>query len=49
MVKSQNKMSSLKIQHIRPYQVLGIEDGFKEDINFFMPQTQAIGSTSVIE
>lgn len=49
MVKSLNKMSSLKIQHIRPYQVLGIEDGFKEDINFFMPQTQAIGSTSVIE
>jgi len=49
MKKSQNKMYPLPIQHIRPYQVRGIEDEFEEDIKFFMPQTQAIGSTSVIE
>lgn len=37
------------ITHIRPYQVLRVEDGFPDEIKFFMPQAQGQGSTSTIE
>jgi len=40
---------TLQIKHIRPYQVLRIEDGFFEEIKFFMPQARGAGSTSTIE
>ena len=43
------KSKPLQIEHIRPYQVLRIEDRFEEEIKFFMPQAQGAGSTSTIE
>jgi hypothetical protein len=39
----------LQVTHIRPYQVLRINDRFDEEIKFFMPQPQKRGSTSAIE
>jgi hypothetical protein len=39
----------LEITHIRPYQVLRIEDGFDEEIKFFMPPSQGAGSLYSIE
>lgn len=39
------------LTHIRPYQLLGIEDGFEdqEEIKFFMPPAQGAGSLSTLE
>lgn len=50
MVHSNNQANiETEITHIRPYQVLRVEDGFQDEIKFFMPQAQARGSTSTIE
>lgn len=38
-----------KLQHIRPYQVLGLEDRFADEVRFFMPQAQGAGSLLSIE
>ncbi|MDF0604195.1 class I SAM-dependent methyltransferase [Neisseriaceae bacterium TC5R-5] len=38
-----------EMQHIRPYQVLKIVDDFPDEIKFFMPQAQGVGSVSTIE
>lgn len=38
-----------KLEHIRPYQVLGIHDDFPEEIRFFMPPAQGSGSLLSIE
>lgn len=38
-----------KIEHIRPYQVLGIADEFPEEVRFFMPPAQGAGSLLSIE
>jgi len=43
------KSDNLQVTHIRPYQVLKIEDRFDEKVNFFMPQAQGAGSTSTLE
>ena len=45
----QQEDNILQMEHIRPYQVLRIEDGFDEEIKFYMPQSQGAGSTSTIE
>jgi predicted O-methyltransferase YrrM len=37
------------LEHIRPYQVLGIADEFPEEIRFFMPPAQGSGSLLSIE
>lgn len=47
--QSQADAGKLQITHIRPYQVLRINDRFEEEIKFFMPQLQGRGSTSTIE
>lgn len=46
---SQPASKTLEIQHIRPYQVLRIQDRFDEEVKFFMPQAQGAGSTSTLE
>jgi predicted O-methyltransferase YrrM len=38
-----------RLEHIRPYQVLGINDEFAEEIRFFMPPAQGAGSLLSIE
>lgn len=38
-----------KLEHIRPYQVLGVADEFPEEIRFFMPPAQGSGSLLSIE
>ena len=38
-----------KLEHIRPYQVLGIGDDFPEEVRFFMPPAQGAGSLLSIE
>jgi len=38
-----------ELEHIRPYQVLGVADEFPEEIRFFMPQAQGSGSLLSIE
>jgi len=38
-----------KLEHIRPYQVLGIHDEFPEEIRFFMPPAQGAVSLLSIE
>ena len=42
-------MQELRITHIRPYQILKIEDGFSDEIKFFMPQAQGQGSLYTLE
>lgn len=42
-------LDKTKIIHIRPYQLLKIEDRFSDEIKFFMPQAQGQGSTSTLE
>lgn len=37
------------LQHIRPYQVLGIADTYPEEVRFFMPPAQGSGSLLSIE
>lgn len=38
-----------ELEHIRPYQVLGVPDEFPEEVRFFMPQAQGSGSLLSIE
>src|SRR6185369_2296726 len=38
-----------KLEHIRPYQLLGVPDEFPEEIRFFMPPAQGAGSLLSIE
>jgi predicted O-methyltransferase YrrM len=38
-----------RLEHIRPYQVLGIADPFPEEVRFFMPPAQGSGSLLSIE
>jgi predicted O-methyltransferase YrrM len=38
-----------KLEHIRPYQLLGVPDEFPEEVRFFMPQAQGSGSLLSIE
>jgi len=35
--------------HIRPFQILAIEDGFEEEVKFFMPPAQGLGSLHTLE
>jgi predicted O-methyltransferase YrrM len=42
-------LDKTKTIHIRPYQLLRIEDSFPDEIKFFMPQAQGQGSTSTLE
>lgn len=44
-----NPQFPLFIQHIRPYQVLGIEDAFSDELRFFMPPTESAGTLTAIE
>jgi Methyltransferase domain len=37
------------MEHIRPYQLLTLPDPFGEEVKFFMPQPQGLGSVSTIE
>jgi len=49
-IKSADPISnSSNVTHIRPYQLLKIDDRFGEEINFFMPQAQGQGSISTLE
>jgi predicted O-methyltransferase YrrM len=38
-----------RLEHIRPYQVLGLVDEFPEEVRFFMPPAQGAGSLLSIE
>ena len=38
-----------RLEHIRPYQVLGVADEFPDEIRFFMPPAQGAGSLLSIE
>ena len=42
---------TMAMNHIRPYQLLGIADGYedREEIKFFMPPAQGAGSLSTLE
>lgn len=50
-IDGMNIQKEKKMQHIRPYQLLGIADGFEEqeEIRFFMPPAQGAGSLSTLE
>ncbi len=39
----------MNLTHIRPYQILGIEDNYPEEVRFFMPQAQGSGSLLSLE
>jgi predicted O-methyltransferase YrrM len=42
-------MTTMRLAHIRPYQVLGIPDEYSEEVRFFMPPAQGSGSLLSIE
>lgn len=48
---STSSQASRGLVHIRPYQLLGIPDGYEEqeEIKFFMPPAQGAGSLSTLE
>jgi len=49
MINTNKSNAASGVVHIRPYQLLSIEDGLSDEIKFFMPALEAAGSLTVIE